>query len=118
VLAHAGNSGETTLGLIGVFVLGLLFCALVYRTGSVWFPIGFHAGWDFAESFLYSVPNSGLYVSGHLLTARLDGPAWLTGGTAGPEGSVVCIALAAAAAAVIYARAQRSGAAAQSGRLP
>jgi hypothetical protein len=26
---------------------------------------------------------------GHMLNARLSGPAWLTGGSAGPEGSVI-----------------------------
>jgi uncharacterized protein len=47
-----------------------------------------HASFDFAETFLYSVPDSGMIFPGHLSNATLHGPAWLTGGTAGPEASV------------------------------
>jgi hypothetical protein len=47
-----------------------------------------HASFDFGETFLYSVPDSGLLLPGHLSNAALHGPAWLTGGTPGPEGSV------------------------------
>jgi hypothetical protein len=48
-----------------------------------------HASFDFAETFLYSVPDSGMIFPGHLSNATLQGPAWLTGGTAGPEASVL-----------------------------
>jgi hypothetical protein len=51
--------------------------------------VGMHASFDFAETFLYSVPDSGMIFPGHLSNATLRGPAWLTGGTAGPEASVL-----------------------------
>jgi hypothetical protein len=47
-----------------------------------------HAAFDFGETFLYSVPDSGMVLPGHLSDATLHGPAWLTGGTVGPEASV------------------------------
>jgi hypothetical protein len=47
-----------------------------------------HATFDFGETFLYSVPDSGVIFPGHLSNATLAGPTWLTGGTAGPEASV------------------------------
>jgi hypothetical protein len=52
-----------------------------------------HASWDWAESFLYSVPDSGLLAPGHLLKSSFHGPTWLTGGPVGPEGSVLLIVL-------------------------
>jgi hypothetical protein len=49
--------------------------------------------WDWGESFLYSVPDSGGVAPGHLLHSSLQGPRWLTGGSVGPEGSVFLFVL-------------------------
>jgi membrane protease YdiL (CAAX protease family) len=73
-------------------VIGLFFCLTLWRTGSLWFAVGMHASFDFGETFLYSVPNSGFVAQGHLSNATLHGPVWLTGGTVGPEGSVYSFA--------------------------
>src|SRR6202140_976395 len=85
---HLENSGEGRVGVAGVFVVGLLWCFTVRRTGSLWFAVGMQAAFDFGETFLYSVPDSGVVLPGHLSNATLHGPAWLTGGTVGPEASV------------------------------
>jgi len=85
---HRQNSGESRVGVASVFVVGLLWCFTVRRTGSLWFAVGMHAAFDFGETFLYSVPDSGMILPGHLSDATLHGPAWLTGGSAGPEASV------------------------------
>lgn len=84
---HRGNPGESKLGLAGVMLVGLFWCFTLRRTGSLWFAVGMHAGFDFGETFLYSVPDSGMVFPGHLSSATLAGPVWLTGGTAGPEAS-------------------------------
>ena len=86
---HATNPGESWIGLAGVVVSGLFWCLTLRRTGSLWFAVGMHASFDFAETFLYSVPDSGMIFPGHLSNATLHGPAWLTGSTAGPEASVI-----------------------------
>jgi uncharacterized protein len=86
--AHLGNPGEDWAGALSAGLIGIFFCFTVRRTGSLWFAIGLHAMWDYAETFLYSVPNSGLAAQGHLLNSSFHGPRWLTGGHVGPEGSV------------------------------
>lgn len=86
---HLGNAGENWAGALCAGLIGLFFCLTLRRTGSLWFAIGMHAGWDFSESFLYSVPDSGGMVSGHLLNSSFHGPTWLTGGSVGPEGSAL-----------------------------
>jgi membrane protease YdiL (CAAX protease family) len=86
---HATNPGESLVGVAGVVVSGLFWCLTLRRTGSLWLAVGMHASFDFAETFLYSVPDSGMIFPGHLSNATLRGPAWLTGGTAGPEASVL-----------------------------
>jgi membrane protease YdiL (CAAX protease family) len=84
---HLQNSGEGRVGVAAVFVVGMLWCFSVRRTGSLWFAVGMHAAFDFGETFLYSVPDSGMLLPGHLSSATLQGPAWLTGGSVGPEAS-------------------------------
>lgn len=87
------NPGENWVGALSVFAYGLFCCFGLRRTGNLWFPIGFHAAWDFGQSFFYSVPDSGYRVSGSLLSSTIHGPRWLTGGTVGPEGSLFCFIL-------------------------
>ena len=91
------NVGETWVGSLGVVLIGLFFCFTLRRTGSLWFAVGMHASWDWGESYLYSVPDSGGMVPGHLLNSSFHGPRWLTGGSVGPEGSVLVFVVIAAA---------------------
>jgi uncharacterized protein len=86
---HFWNPGETWVGLLAVAVIGLFFCLTLRRTGNLWFAIGFHASWDWGESYLYSVPDSGGMVTGHLLRSSFHGSRWITGGSVGPEGSLL-----------------------------
>jgi membrane protease YdiL (CAAX protease family) len=84
---HLPNPGEGWVGALSVMLFGLFACFTLRRTGSLWFAIGMHAAGDYAETFLYSVPDSGMLAKGHLLNSTLHGPRWLSGGTVGPEGS-------------------------------
>jgi len=86
---HLGNVGEGWVGALSVTLFGLLGCFTLRRTGSLWFAIGLHAAVDYTETFIFSVPDSGALATGQLLHASLHGPTWLTGGTIGPEGSVL-----------------------------
>jgi membrane protease YdiL (CAAX protease family) len=85
---HLDNLRESWPGILEVYVFGLLCCLTLCRTGNLWFAVGLHAAWDFAEQFLYGVPNSGLRATNVLLNSTVHGPRWLTGGEVGPEGSV------------------------------
>jgi hypothetical protein len=97
---HLHNSGEDNVGALSVFVIGMFFCLTLWRTDNLWFAVGLHAAFDWGETFLFSVPDSGLVAPGHLLNSSLYGPAWLTGGLVGPEGSVMTFIVVAFAAAL------------------
>ncbi|MGA2980642.1 MAG: type II CAAX endopeptidase family protein [Terriglobales bacterium] len=84
---HGHNPGETTTGLVAAGLIGFFLCLTLRRTGDLWWAVGFHMAWDWGESYLYSVPDSGALLPGHLLNSSLHGPDWLTGGSVGPEGS-------------------------------
>ena len=85
---HLSNGGENWIGAVSVAIVGLLFAFTLRRSGNLWYAVGLHASFDWGESFLYSVPDSGVMLRGHLSSALLHGPRWLTGGSVGPEGSV------------------------------
>lgn len=86
---HLGHDNETALGLTQVCAFGLLMAVSVRKTGGIWFALGFHAAWDFTETFVFGVPDSGTASAASLIVSQFSGAAWLTGGSAGPEGSLL-----------------------------
>mgnify|MGYP001205415803 CR=1 FL=1 len=90
---HLHNPGEDWVGGLAAGLIGFFFCFTLRRLGTLWFAVGFHAAWDYAESFIYSVPNSGIAAQGHLMNSSFHGPSWLTGGRVGPEGSLLVFAV-------------------------
>ncbi len=89
--AHIHNAGETATGLAAVFLAGVVFSYALWRTGSLWWGIGSHTAWDWGQSFLFGVPDSGTLSAGRLFQTHALGPAWLSGGVDGPEGSLLVI---------------------------
>jgi membrane protease YdiL (CAAX protease family) len=87
-LAHAANPGESKAGLLSVVCFGILFCFILRRTGNLWWLVGFHAGWDWGQTFFYGVSDSGLKPYHNLFNSSFSGPTWLTGGSVGPEASI------------------------------
>jgi uncharacterized protein len=100
-LGHGKNPGESPIGLLSASLGSLVFCLSLWRTGSLWWAIGFHASWDWAQSFLYGVADSGLMVQHHLLATHPLGKPLLSGGTTGPEGSIVVLPILALISCVI-----------------
>jgi len=103
-VAHLGNHGENVLGIVQVVMTGLLFCLMIRRTGTLWFAIGFHAAWDWAETYFYGTPDSGLLGVGRFLNTSVHGPNWITGGSAGPEGSIFAMVILLLCATLIHVR--------------
>jgi uncharacterized protein len=86
---HLSNKGEDIFGALSVVSFGLLLCLFLRRTGTLWCAVGFHLGYDWGQTFVYGMPNSGFTPSNNLFNVTLNGSRWLTGGTVGPEASVI-----------------------------
>ena len=99
---HLNNSGEGNFGAFMAGTFGLVAAFSLLRTGSLWFAIGMHASWDWGETYFYGTPDSGMVARGHLLNSSFHGPAWLTGGTVGPEGSYLVLLILLLGAAGIH----------------
>jgi hypothetical protein len=91
--AHGSNPGETHVGLASAAGIGLVFCLSLWYTGSLYWALGFHAGWDWGQSYFYGTSDSGVVVQGHLLGTHPIGPRLWSGGTTGPEGSLLVLPL-------------------------
>ena len=57
---HMGNPGVTNLGLLQVFLIGVLFSLIVYYWDSLWTVIWAHTAWNFSQSIVFGLPNSGI----------------------------------------------------------
>jgi membrane protease YdiL (CAAX protease family) len=98
---HAGNPGEGRIGLFSAGIIGFLFAFSLWRTGSLWWAIGFHAAWDWGESYFYGTSDSGLVLPHRLLITQPKGNPLYSGGTIGPEGSIFIFVIVALVAAII-----------------
>ncbi len=104
---HTGNNGENWIGIFAAAGIGFAFVVSVRVTGSAWWAIGCHAAWDWTETFFYGAADSGNVATGHYLTTTPAGSTLWSGGTDGPEGSVLVLAVIAlliAALVAIYRR--------------
>jgi len=61
-LLHIFNPGITVLALLNIFFSGVICSLLVYYFDSLWAAFGFHTGWNFTQSILLGLPNSGKVV--------------------------------------------------------
>lgn len=99
---HVGQPGATWVSVVAAALLGLVLAYSFLRTGSLWFAWGFHAAWNFTQSFVFGLSNSGGQAPASLLTSQLKGSPLLTGGSAGPEGSLICLLAIAALASIVH----------------
>ncbi|HEU4635501.1 MAG TPA: type II CAAX endopeptidase family protein [Edaphobacter sp.] len=88
---HGSNPGESPAGLICAGAASLVFCFSLWRTGSLWWAIGMHAAWDYGQSVLFGVSDSGVLFDHRLLKTHPVGTPLLSGGATGPEGSIFCL---------------------------
>lgn len=98
---HSGNAGEGRIGLVSAGLIGFLFAFSLWRTGSLWWAIGFHAAWDWAESYFYGTSDSGMLSPHRLLLTQPQGNPLYSGGTIGPEGSIFIFVIILLVAAII-----------------
>jgi membrane protease YdiL (CAAX protease family) len=88
---HLTNAGESPVGLVGAAAVGLVFCISLWYTGSLWWALGCHASWDWAESYFYGTSDSGIVAQGHFFSSHPIGPPLWSGGATGPEGSLLAL---------------------------
>lgn len=92
-LGHTTNTGESPVGLFSAGAVGLVWCLSIWYTGSLYWAVGFHAAWDWGQSYFYGTADSGIVVQGHLFSVHPVGRILWSGGKTGPEGSILIVPL-------------------------
>ena len=57
---HMLNPGVTAWGLGQVFLFGVLASLIIYYWDSLWAAIWMHTAWNFSQSIVFGLPNSGI----------------------------------------------------------
>lgn len=89
-LVHAGNPNAGLLSTAIIVLFGYLRIYGYLATGLLWLSMGMHLGWNFFQGPVFGFAASGRE-TGSLIVQDPVGPAWLSGGAFGPEGSVLTI---------------------------
>ncbi len=106
--AHLANENMTLSGLVSACMGGALLGVLFSLTGRLWIPLGFHLAWNLSQ-VLFGSSVSGVEGLGRFLEGRLEGPAALTGGAFGIEGSFLLLAGLLVLMALVYRQVARRG---------
>ncbi|GAA1299365.1 CPBP family intramembrane metalloprotease [Brachybacterium sp. JB7] len=109
-LIHMTNPGASLVTALGLVVeAGVLLGAAYLLTRRLWFAIGLHIAWNAVQAGVFSSTVSGTGEQRGLLLAEMDGPAWLTGGAMGIEGSAVTVLLGLVVGIVLLVLTARRG---------
>ena len=57
---HLFNPGITVLSVAQIAMIGLIFSFFVFYFDSLWAAIMMHTGWNFTQSIVFGLPNSGI----------------------------------------------------------
>ncbi len=108
---HMFNPGVTLFGLLQVFIVGVLFSLFVYYYNGLWIAMAFHAAWNFNQSIIFGLPNSGI-VSAYSVF-RLDAASATNGlfynVNFGVEGSIAINIILVALCVIIYMKNRGKG---------
>ncbi len=108
--AHLLNSDATLWGAIAIAIeAGFMLAACYAATRSLWVAIGLHFGWNVAAAGIFGAVVSGNGEPRGLLDATTSGPAWISGGSFGPEGSVFTVVFGIVLTVVFLRLARRRG---------
>jgi membrane protease YdiL (CAAX protease family) len=101
-LLHAANPGATAFGIGALTIEFGIMMALAYvLTRNIWLAVGMHMAWNFTQGYVFGVEVSGVSQPYSILETSVSGPDLLTGGSFGPEASILALGLSSVASAVL-----------------
>lgn len=107
---HLANPNSSPAAAIGLAIqAGLLLAAAYIYTRNLWFPIAIHFAWNFTQSAIFGANVSGNAISKTLITSKIEGAEWFTGGAFGPEGSIQATVFCLVATIVLMVLSHREG---------
>ncbi len=90
-LGRGADVPSTPGSILSTLVLGFVLATAYLRTRALWVGWGLHFAWSATTAVLFGLPVGGLTQFSPVISTYSVGPAWLTGGGYGPEGSAVAV---------------------------
>ncbi len=109
-LVHLLNPAGTLLGALFISIeAGILLAAAYMVTRRLWMSFGFHIGWNYTQSAIFSGIVSGGESDPGLIKPIIQGPVALTGGSFGLEASLIAFLLCTTMGIILLVMAVRRG---------
>lgn len=91
-LVHLGNPNAGYISTANTMLAGIWFGVAYLKTRDLWFVWGLHLVWNWMQGAVFGIEVSGLtdITKAPAFVETDSGPAWLTGGDYGIEGSIAC----------------------------
>lgn len=88
---HAANPNAGVLSTLIIVLFGYLRIYGYLASGLLWLSMGMHIGWNFFQASVFGYAASGHVEDNTLFRHEPTAPDWLSGGSFGPEASVLTI---------------------------
>lgn len=85
---HLGNTGITVTSFLQIVICGVGLSLIVYARKSIWMAYAIHTMWNFTQSILFGLPNSGIVSQGSFLHLEAASPSFWYDPTFGIEGTI------------------------------
>jgi membrane protease YdiL (CAAX protease family) len=108
VLMHVNVKDATAVSVVSTAIqAGILIPAAYIFSRNLWIPIFLHFAWDFTEPGIFGGINPSISIDKSLLTSKISGASFITGGQMGPQNSVQSLLLCSVAAFIFLWLAKR-----------
>lgn len=111
-LMHAQYGAFSVLAVASLMTIALFYIASLHLFGSIWFGVGFHFVWDFAQVSVFGLALASQQETQSLIDITQHGPALWVGGEALIEAGLTYLVAFAAAAMIVWGLWRRRGSAA------
>jgi membrane protease YdiL (CAAX protease family) len=92
-LLHIINPSFGYISALNIFLIGIVFSVMTYKTQNLNLAIGYHLSWNFFQGSIFGIAVSGTHISKPLLLTSNTINNIYDGGDFGIEGGVVCTAV-------------------------
>lgn len=110
MLIHIGNPGMTFLSILTLIVVSIMYSLIVYYFDSIWIPIVAHTTWNFTQSIILGLPNSGIVFPVSMFKIDAGNEKFAFDPVFGIEGSYLAVILNIVVCIGIYCYGRRRGA--------
>lgn len=104
---HGGNHGITLIAVIHLIATSVVMSLCVWRYDSLWMAMGIHTAWNYTQSLLLGLPNSGIVSEKALLHLDAASDSLFYSNAFGLEGGITAVILQLVLIAVILFEARR-----------